>query len=224
MTIPISERIKRMTTRPLIRGLENVHFLANRQKINFQVTARPHLDDETLSALRQGFKSAKGYLEYGAGGSTILAASEFSGWIYTVESDPIFLGAVRDAMPHGHRATLRHVDIGLTGPWGRPAFPWPRQKWRRYPQTPWLEMTSAPDLILIDGRFRVACLIESLLRLPNDWTGSIILDDYQKRDIYREVEDFAQVEPIGRALRISGRNFDRQRCQNRLERYYSDWN
>ena len=47
-----------------------------------------------------------------------------------------------------------------------------------------------PDLVLIDGRFRVCCFLTSLARAE---AGTILLfDDYRDRPLYHLVEEFVQ--------------------------------
>lgn len=56
----------------------------------------------------------------------------------------------------------------------------------------------SPDLVLIDGRFRVACLLTALLKAK---AGTVILfDDYlNRRELYGRVEDLLLMrKQIGR--------------------------
>jgi hypothetical protein len=98
-----------------------------------------------------------------------------------------------------------YANIGLTEFWGKPAFTnysaERLRRWSRYPQLPWESIEAAgvvPDLILIDGRFRVACMLECLLRLK-DQSATIYFDDYFDRESYTIVERFANmVDRTGR--------------------------
>ncbi|MAO75600.1 MAG: hypothetical protein CL699_04770, partial [Chloroflexi bacterium] len=45
-----------------------------------------------------------------------------------------------------------------------------------------------PDVVLIDGRFRVACFLKSLLHAPPNTV--ILFDDYINRPHYHVVEEF----------------------------------
>ena len=52
--------------------------------------------------------------------------------------------------------------------------------------------------MLVDGRFRVACVLESLLSLSPLSETKILLDDYVDRPEYAVVEEYADVELVGR--------------------------
>src|SRR5262249_5283017 len=58
------------------------------------------------------------------------------------------------------------------------------------------DKTLLPDLILIDGRFRVACALKAIKTLRNysDWT--LIVDDYVGRSYYSVIERFAKLDRI----------------------------
>jgi hypothetical protein len=75
--------------------------------------------------------------------------------------------------------------------------------------------------VLVDGRFRVACVLESLLSLSPLSETKILLDDYVDRPEYAVVEEYADVEIVGRMAvlrprrlvdRISVRRLVRQYC------------
>lgn len=111
--------------------------------------------------------NARSLLEYGVGGSTVLAASLGVGSIYSVESDAAWIRQVARqpevaAFIEQGRAKLTHVDIGPTGKWGYPTDRSRRADWAAYACKPWRDGI-APDLVLVDGRFRVSCAIQSLL-------------------------------------------------------------
>ena len=58
-----------------------------------------------------------------------------------------------------------------------------------------------PDLVLIDGRFRPACLATTILRIKRPVT--VLFDDYRNRESYHAVEQFAKpVEMAGRMARF----------------------
>jgi len=66
-----------------------------------------------------------------------------------------------------------------------------RSRFCSYVASPWRHQVK-PDLVLIDGRFRVACFLHSLL---NAEPGTrIIFDDYNNRPHYHLVEEFCPTE------------------------------
>lgn len=137
-------------------------------------------------------------LEYGSGGSTVLAA-ELGKQIFTVESDKLWADrlAARVAGLPG-TVHMHHVDIGPTGNWGMPTRPKSHASFHRYPLSVWDRPDMAePDLVLIDGRFRAACLAATLLRTKRPVT--VLFDDYHQRRVYHRVERLAALDHmIGR--------------------------
>ena len=52
----------------------------------------------------------------------------------------------------------------------------------------------APDFILVDGRFRVACALNAIRRLGGARDWELWLDDYEGREHYDVVTQFAVLE------------------------------
>ena len=173
------------------------------------------------------------YLEYGAGASS-LAASELSRQFVTVESDRYFLKVVQDACSSQCLDTGQdlgvfiHADIGLTGTWGKPLFPSiPRpNKWNSYPYAPWVSLGEdfRSDLILVDGRFRVACaLTVAVQQQHSSWL--LMFDDYTERREYWGTEEFLRLkERCGRmAIFEPLPSLDRKAAYRALAHYLRDW-
>lgn len=142
------------------------------------------------ACLREAYEAASVILEYGSGGSTWLAAGMPGKTIVSVESDRNWaqdlsrriVAAGLPSVPMLHR-----VDIGPVGKWGKPRGP---ERWQRFPDyalSPWdLPGFPAPDLVLIDGRFRAACFAATCLRATRP--TRVLFDDYHDRPYYRVVE------------------------------------
>ncbi|HXG80991.1 MAG TPA: hypothetical protein VNJ05_04245 [Sphingomicrobium sp.] len=195
----------------------------------------PHLDEGALAGWRELVSRSSVYLEYGSGGSTVEAAKSVDHLI-SVESDPRYLAAVerRVASAAGATATFHplHADIGITTAWGRPLVERKSAarlgRWRRYSEAPWPlfeRLGLVPDFIFVDGRFRVACVFESFLRLPADAECRFMLDDYEPRkDEYGAILAFAaEVKAAGRALTFRrAADFDREGCARLLRHFQAD--
>lgn len=146
--------------------------------------------------------SVRSYVEFGCGGST-LCAVETPGieHIWSVESDKDWVGKIMDhpaiakAAAAG-RLNLRHVDVGPVGPFGRPVDPATQDRWPSYYEQIF-EVPAArqADLFLIDGRFRVACILNTLLQC--DRSARVAIHDFWNRPEYHIVLGFA--EQVGRA-------------------------
>jgi hypothetical protein len=82
------------------------------------------------------------------------------------------------------------IDLGELGDWGYPSTY--HHRFRNYVHSPLQHSPVKPDLVLIDGRFRVACFLHSLLTAE---AGTpILFDDYTNRPYYHLVEEFCPIE------------------------------
>jgi hypothetical protein len=158
-----------------------------------------------LNTLHSHINSATKFLEFGAGASTLYAASVPSiKQIDSVESSAEFVNerlkpnpVISDALSAG-RLLFHIIDIGKTYRWGYPMsfckkHLWPDYSLRIFGQK------SEHDLVLIDGRFRVACTLNTILNTPEHC--KILIHDFWNRPQYHIVLDFlethAEVDTLG---------------------------
>jgi hypothetical protein len=143
-------------------------------------------DDLFLAAL----DGVRVYGEYGLGASTLWVDAHTSAQIIAVETDADWLDRTRTALTRdGH--DLRHVDVGPVAKWGKPRTYRKRRNFIDYIEGPW-RGPSRPEAVLIDGRFRVACFLTSLMTA--DPGTPIIFDDYVGRRTYHLVEEVCASE------------------------------
>ncbi|MEX0860802.1 MAG: hypothetical protein WEB63_04030 [Cucumibacter sp.] len=142
------------------------------------------------------------YLEYGMGGST-RAALEAGLEVISVESDKRYCRAVAAQLGYSGRATLIHADIGIVVRAGRPLNTLRTTKntrrWAKYVTAPWdaaAEARRIPDLVLIDGRFRVACGAYSLMQLRDHPETQVLVHDYAMRPSYGALEAICRAEMV----------------------------
>lgn len=139
---------------------------------------------------------ATSYGEYGCGASTIWTANNTSLDIVSVDTSKVWLDHVKATIDRTDGVHSVFVDLGPLGDWGRPKNYAARTKFVDYVDAPWAE-GRAPDLVLVDGRFRMACFLTSLMRAK---PGTVIIfDDYAGRAHFEMAEDF--VEPFQRNAR-----------------------
>jgi hypothetical protein len=145
------------------------------------------------------------FLEYGTGGSTILAleANE-NNIVFGCETDPRWLAQLSmEVALRGLSGRFFPVyqDIGLTKEWGHPCFerqPYDNRRginMIKAPLYPWHVMEDrdiSPDVILVDGRFRVASFVASYFSVAKPAT--LVFDDYVDRPQYHIVESL--VDPV----------------------------
>lgn len=146
----------------------------------------PAMPDAGVRLLKRRFGRAQCFLEYGAGGSTALAAQQGVPKIYSVESDAAYVAAVEAKVAAiGSGSVLRtlHADIGPTGGFGHPVDRSGVERWPAYSAHVWNVLAEAgdtPDMILVDGRFRVACCLRSFAEMSKN--AILVLDDYFGRE------------------------------------------
>lgn len=191
---------------PKERPLTFLRFLIKQRIVGFKTQSKPHFEfKETTAWFSEKLASSHRYLEFGAGGSTFLAAELHKPFV-CVESDPYYLRAVKKRikaaglLDRDHQ-TFCHSSMGLTGPWGCPIYfgrPSKRKlrAFARYSEPPAICKSGGfrPDFVLVDGRFRVACALKTarFLGLSQDWT--LAVDDYVDRPEYHVVETFLKLE------------------------------
>lgn len=182
----------------LKRGYKLVKFKVNQRLKGVGVSDKPWFDDETLAWFEERLPRAKSYLEFGSGGSTIMAARLGVPTI-SVEGDHYFAQEVSKRLAPGHKVQVLRPPIGMTGLWGVPfpGSPTPDrvQKWRSYIDLPFEVLAKSeqefPDLFLVDGRFRNACALRAALEAKQAGrTAELLFDDYaaEERATYKQTE------------------------------------
>ena len=157
------------------------------------------------AAVQAAYAEAGCILEYGSGGSTVLAAEMPGKTVFSVESDPAWAAGLRgwfNDNPTPSCPVIHHADIGPTREWGHPLDDRAIKRWPGYALSVWDRPDFMhPDVVLIDGRFRVACFLTVAIRITRPVT--VLFDDYADRDAYHTVETLAQpVARIGRMARF----------------------
>lgn len=149
-------------------------------------------DDKLFKGL---ITSSKVYGEYGCGLSTIWAAKETNSLICSVDTSKEWVEKVTNelSLDEQKRVGIHHIDVGECHNWGFPRSYKYRHNFIKYIESIWCRKTK-PDLILIDGRFRVSCFLMSLLNANEG--AHIIFDDYINREYYHVVEEYVDVEKI----------------------------
>jgi hypothetical protein len=159
----------------------------------FNLTFTP----ETAKYVKYEYKRANTILEYGAGGSTLMAA-QLGKYIISTESSAEWMlelmGAYKESNLKGDIIPI-HADIGLTKKLGYPVDESRAVSWPDYATKAWrycAEHEMNPNLILIDGRFRVSCFLASCVFVKQ--RTKILFDDFQDRPHYHIVKKIA--EPV----------------------------
>lgn len=176
----------------------------------------PHMWPEEAELFQQLLAGApSGYLEFGLGGSTLLAIRHDIPAIVAVDSDKQWVAAVRnhaEISPRiaDGRATVLHADIGPVGKFGAPRSQAFIRRWPAYIQAPWAEWerrNAFPDFVFVDGRFRVACclsvVVAHALSGRQDGGPLVVMHDVlPERPSYAQVLEFFDVIEAVRTLQV----------------------
>ncbi|HEY4251501.1 MAG TPA: hypothetical protein VGM87_09885 [Roseomonas sp.] len=176
---------------------------------------------EEIALFKGLLACSRRYVEFGAGGSTVLAASLVREAVTSVDSSGEWLERVRAACTEQKTPvspTLIHVDIGDLKEWGYPKDSRRKPDWPRYHS--WIRDSrdaALADLFLVDGRFRVASFLQVFLQGNPD--SLIAIHDFANRPKYHVIHEFgrevARAENFSVFLRRPGA--DRERALAVLE-------
>lgn len=150
---------------------------------------------------KKNLKKSKYYFEYGSGNSTILS-KKYKKKFLSIETDKSFYRFIKKK---GIREIL-YYNIGPTKYYSIPILPLIliKEKIKKYANSINLfkkKFKKNPDLILIDGRFRVYVTLTLLIFfLKNKITGRtiIIIDDFKYRKNYQVIKKIIKIRLIGR--------------------------
>lgn len=189
----------------------------------FKTAGKPNLPSMFSSRKKEVFRrlldQSKGYFEYGCGGSTAIANGISTLLrITSVETDYEWAKKVHEVCP---AVNVVWVDIGPTKEFGQPTDESLRLAWPRVPEV-WLMAEQPYDLVLIDGRFRVACA--ALICLFPKQVKRICFDDFTNRPQYHAILPFIDVlETVDNMIVCQPKaSFDRAACQTLYDTYKYD--
>ncbi|QIB64316.1 O-linked N-acetylglucosamine transferase, SPINDLY family protein [Kineobactrum salinum] len=151
---------------------------------------KPFMTDAEAGLFRRYLEQAQEYFEYGSGGSTVWAVEQ--GLVVRgVESDQQWVTALQARL--GERCQVTAVDIGPTREWGFPTSLDHQDQFPAYSLA--IEQHArAFDLILVDGRFRVASTLAAIRHLRTHHShcedARIFIHDFWNRTQYHAVLEF----------------------------------
>jgi hypothetical protein len=137
-------------------------------------------------------EEAKVYLEFGMGGSTFRALLKSRAKVYSIDSSLEWLAAMRQyfliRFLEKKRLFLFYVDVGPTKEWGVPvgtgsSYLFPDYSARIFQ----LIKKETVDTVLVDGRFRVACTLKTILECHANDKLLILIHDFWNRPHYHIV-------------------------------------
>lgn len=149
----------------------------------------PAMTSKERELFQKYISRCKRYFEFGSGGSSVVA-KEHGLTVHGVESDKNWVDKLKEHL--GDDFKVEHVDIGPTGEWGYPTSK-DEEKFPHYSRSIFNHKDYF-DLILVDGRFRVACTIAAIMHTlktnPSPYTTKIFIHDFWNRNQYHKVLEF----------------------------------
>jgi hypothetical protein len=212
-------------------------FTLKRALLGIAVPEKPVFDCEaSTSWFAAQLSRVDSYVEYGSGGSTVLAAA-LAVPFATCDSDKRFLSAVeRKIQLLGYASPrqqiFRYAGVGPVTYWGTPLVAKPRSQrrimmFRQYSALPcspeWLK---GEVLVLVDGRFRVACALKAAKALSlGGLRYSVVVDDYATNDSYNVLERHIFLKQRVGRMAIFGDSFlsDEQQLISAIAESELDW-
>lgn len=152
-----------------------------------------HEDEKEL--LKKYVQNATNYLEFGLGGSTIFSLINSDANIISIDTNKDWISFMKSYKfiknNLDKRLSIYYIDIGPTKGWGYPVDESKNENFHKFSSEIFkLTDPSIYDLILVDGRFRVACTLQSILNCQNNKNLKILIHDYSFRDEYKVVEKY----------------------------------
>lgn len=156
------------------------------------------MNEKEVELLKRYLKKSNFYFEFGSGNSTLLAIKLKVPKIVSIESDLDYVIKGKENDPE-RKASINYIDIqGDGNPWGNPIDESKSYNWGSYYMSI-MNMLSPPDLVLIDGRFRIMCAIQAYKKCS--YNSFILIHDYTNRPHYHVIDKL----------------FDRVECQETLQ-------
>lgn len=164
-------------------------------------TLIPMMTQEEILLLKSILENSKEYFEWGVGGSTTLAHNCGVGLIQGIDSSKEWIQKVTSSIDDQSRLNIVYINIGPVKRFGYPKSNLYKLFWPRYSKAIW-NVAKSPDLILIDGRFRVACAIQTVLFcVKNKLNPKILLHDINRDEyevIYRLMNPLDKIPSISK--------------------------
>lgn len=181
------------------------------------VSLQPLFDGDDL-LFKRYVAGARSYAEYGMGASTLWVLANTTATVHAVDTSRDWVESVRSRARQPDRLQADWIDVGPLGDWGMPLTYARRHHFRDYVEAVW-RAPADPEVVLVDGRFRVCCFLHSLLSAS---AGTrILFDDYHGRPWYKVVEEFVRpAERCGRqAVFVVPEVFDRDAVREAREQF-----
>ncbi len=110
-----------------------------------------------------------------------------------------FTGQLEKAVPPGFELKIAFffpVDIGKTKEWGKPVDDSSKHLFPKYSSDVFISIDPTKlDTVFIDGRFRVACVLQTILNVFSNKSNDtiILIHDFWNREQYHSVLHYLEI-------------------------------
>ncbi|WP_299701339.1 hypothetical protein [uncultured Pontibacter sp.] len=156
----------------------------------------PCMTYKEMKLLERSSKPSKSVVEFGAGGSTIHFLKENKKVVSVENNKPyidylITIDLIRKKIDE-KQLSLNYVNTGEVRKWGKPIDELNKNEWPQYYTQVWEKLKiEAPDLLLIDGRFRVMCALCAIPYIKED--TCVLFHDFTKPKKYNSILEFFDI-------------------------------
>lgn len=186
-----------------------------------------HATTKEINLFTKHTLDSKSYLEFGCGGSTFNMLYLTEANVISIESDLNFAKQLLNNLRiFGNRLNIFHVNIGATKEWGVPIDDSNKASFPLYSSAVFNAISSGEggeiDTIFVDGRFRVACALQSIKNYPD--SKIIIHDFFDRLEAYGCLLEFLEcidrVDTLGVFL---VKDYKRAKLEKYYEKYKYDF-
>lgn len=150
------------------------------------------MPDDQIKYYKQVISTCNNYMEFGSGGSTVYASENIKGKGLSFESDYEWYNNVKNIVKNNNYQLI-YIDIeSEKNNWGYPGKKCNVDKQMLY-STKFKEYISDlnPDVILIDGRYRVSCALQIHSFISDNCR--VLFDDFLNRSHYHVVLEYYEI-------------------------------
>jgi len=156
------------------------------------------MSEKEKALFDRAIRYSRHYLEFGFGGSSLRALLKSKAKIYTVESSPEWIDFMRKYVVvryfENKRLFIFPVDIGPTRDWGFPESDSYRDLFPSYSSDIFRFINKREiDMVFVDGRFRVACVLKTILECHSNNNLKILIHDFWTREHYQVVLKYLNI-------------------------------
>ena len=177
--------LKKEALLPNLKGFINRRTFERRLPLSKKIKCKPHIKDIELIGFLSLLTKQTTYFETGSGCSSIIA-KYYAKKTYAVEGCKKYYDL---GIKNGLKDNIIFRDLKPDNPtWSNPGKNSNLEDWKKYFQSYKKEYNA--DVILIDGRFKVATAMDIFNKIRNDTI--VLLHEYNLRPQYYIIEDYYQ--------------------------------